>query len=53
MCIVWKLTSWRKLISAVGTPYDTMQEVIGTMGDEETRRASLIGNGVLYDEVHC
>ncbi len=40
-----------KLISAVGTPYDTMQEVIGTMGDEETRRASLIGNGVLYDEV--
>lgn len=40
-----------KLISAVGTPYDTMQEVIGTMGDEETRHASLIGNGVLYDEV--
>lgn len=40
-----------KLISAVGTPYDTMQEVIGTMGDEETRRTSLIGNGVLYDEV--
>lgn len=40
-----------KLISAVGTPYDTMQEVIGTMGDEETRRVSLIGNGVLYDEV--
>ena len=40
-----------KLISAVGTPYDTMQEVIGTMGDEKTRRASLIGNGVLYDEV--
>lgn len=40
-----------KLISAVGTPYDTMQEVIGIMGDEETRRASLIGNGVLYDEV--
>lgn len=40
-----------KLISAVGTPYDTMQEVIGTMGDDETRRSSLIGNGVLYDEV--
>ena len=40
-----------KLLSAVGTPYDTMQEVIGTMGDEETRRSSLIGNGVLYDEV--
>ena len=40
-----------KLVSVVGTPYDTMQEVIGTMGDEETRRSSLIGNGVLYDEV--
>lgn len=40
-----------KLLSAVGTPYDTMQEVIGTMGDDETRRSSLIGNGVLYDEV--
>lgn len=40
-----------KLLSAVGTPYDTMQEVIGTMGDEETGRSSLIGNGVLYDEV--
>ena len=40
-----------KLLSAVGSPYDTMQEVIGTAGDEETRRSSLLGNGVLYDEV--
>lgn len=40
-----------KLLSVAGTPYDTMQEVIGVMGDEETRRASLIGHGVLYDEV--
>ncbi len=40
-----------KLISVTGTPYDTMQEVIGTMGDEETKRASLMGNGVIYDEV--
>ena len=40
-----------KLISAVGTPYDTMLEVIGTQGDDETKRSSLIGNGVLYDEV--
>lgn len=40
-----------KLLSVAGAPYDTMQEVIGTMGDEETRRSSLIGNGVLYDEV--
>ena len=37
-----------KLVSVVGTPYDTMQEVIGTRGD---KRASLIGHGVLYDEI--
>ena len=40
-----------KLLSAAGTPYDTMQEVIGTAGDEITREDSLIGNGVMYDEV--
>ena len=40
-----------KLLSVAGAPYDTMQEVIGTAGDEETKRASLIGNGILYDEV--
>ena len=40
-----------KLISIAGEPYDTMQEVIGTMGDEETKRSSLIGNGVIYEEV--
>lgn len=40
-----------KLLSVAGIPYDTMQEVIGTMGDEETKNSSLIGNGVLYDEV--
>lgn len=40
-----------KLISVAGTPYDTMREVIGTAGDEETRRSSLIGYGVKYDEV--
>ncbi len=40
-----------KLLSVAGAPYDTMQEVIGTMGDEETKRASLIGNGILYEEV--
>ena len=40
-----------KLISVAGAPYDTMQEVIGTAGDEETKRSSLIGQGVLYDEV--
>ncbi len=37
-----------KLISVAGAPYDTMQEVIGTRGDV---RASLIGHGVLYEEV--
>lgn len=37
-----------KLISVAGAPYDTMQEVIGTRGD---RRASLIGHGVLYEEI--
>jgi len=45
------LKSGDKLLSIAGAPYDTMQEVIGTMGDEETKRSSLIGNGVIYDEV--
>ena len=40
-----------KLISVAGAPYHTMQEVIGTMGDEETKRSSLIGNGIFYEEV--
>ena len=40
-----------KLLSVAGAPYDTMQEVIGTAGDEETKRASLIGYGIEYDEV--
>ena len=40
-----------KLLSVAGAPYDTMQEVIGTAGDKETKRSSLIGYGILYDEV--
>ena len=40
-----------KLVSLVGSPYDTMQEVIGTMGDEETKEDSLIAHGIIYDEV--
>ena len=40
-----------KLISVAGTPYDTMREVIGLTGDELSKRNSLIGNGILYDEV--
>ena len=38
-------------MSLTGTPYDTMQEVIGTAGDDETKEDSLIGHGVLYDEL--
>ncbi len=45
------LRAGNKLISVAGAPYDTMQEVIGTAGDSETKRSSLIGNGILYDEV--
>ena len=37
-----------KLVSVVGTPYDTMEEVIGTRGN---KRASLMGHGVLYEEI--
>lgn len=40
-----------KLISVVGAPYDTMQEVIGVLGDDETREDSLIAHGIIYDEV--
>ena len=50
-CLFGNLKCNDKLVSVAGTPYDTMQEVIGTAGDEETRRCSLIGNGVLYDEI--
>lgn len=37
-----------KLVSVVGKPYDTMEEVIGTRGNY---RASLMGHGVLYEEI--
>ena len=37
-----------KLVSVVGTPYDTLEEVIGTRGNY---RASLMGHGVLYEEI--
>lgn len=45
------LKSGDKLLSVAGAPYDTMQEVIGTMGDKITKESSLIGSGVLYEEV--
>ena len=40
-----------KLISVAGTPYDTMREVIGLTGCELSKKNSLIGNGILYDEI--
>ena len=50
-CLFGNLKYEDKLISVAGAPYDTMQEVIGTAGDDLTKEDSLIGNGVLYDEV--
>ena len=40
-----------KLISVAGTPYDTMREVLGLTGCELSKKNSLIGNGILYDEI--
>ena len=50
-CLFGNLKNGDKLLSAAGAPYDTMQEVIGISGDNETKEDSLIGHGVLYDEV--
>lgn len=51
-CVLFgNLRPYDKLVSIAGEPYDTMQEVIGTMGDEETKEDSLIANGIIYDEV--
>ena len=50
-CLFGNLKYGDKLISVAGAPYDTMQEVIGTAGDDLTKEDSLIGNGVLYDGV--
>lgn len=47
-CLFGNLRYGEKLVSVAGAPYDTMEEVIGTRGD---RRASLIGHGVLYEEI--
>lgn len=47
-CLFGNLRHGDKLISVAGAPYDTMEEVIGTRGD---RRASLMGHGVLYEEL--
>ena len=51
-CVLFgNLRPGNKLISVAGAPYDTMQEVIGTLGEDEIREDSLIAHGVLYDEV--
>ncbi len=51
-CVLFgNLRPSNKLISVAGAPYDTMQEVIGTLGEDEIREDSLIAHGVLYDEV--
>lgn len=50
-CLFGNLRPGNKLISVVGSPYDTMQEVIGTAGDDETKEDSLIAHGIIYDEV--
>ena len=47
-CLFGNLRTGEKLVSIAGAPYDTMQEVIGTRGD---KRASLMGHGVLYEEI--
>lgn len=47
-CLFGNLRAGEKLISVAGTPYDTMEEVIGKRGD---KRASLMGHGVLYEEI--
>ena len=47
-CLMGNLRYGEKLISVAGAPYDTMEEVIGTRGD---KRASLMGHGVLYEEI--
>ncbi|MDD3435920.1 MAG: methionine gamma-lyase family protein [Candidatus Gastranaerophilales bacterium] len=47
-CLFGNLRHGEKLVSVAGAPYDTMEEVIGTRGD---KRASLIGHGVIYEEI--
>lgn len=50
-CLFGCLRPGDKLISVAGAPYDTMQEVIGTAGDDATKEDSLIAHGVLYEEI--
>ncbi len=50
-CLFGNLRPGDKLVSVAGAPYDTMQEVIGTAGDDITKEDSLIAHGVEYEEV--
>lgn len=48
-CVLFgNLRSGDKLVSVIGAPYDTMEEVIGTRGNQ---KASLKGHGVDYEEI--
>ena len=48
-CLFGNLRYGEKLISVAGSPYDTMEEVIGIRGEEGT--GSLKDFGVKYEEV--
>ena len=51
-CLMGNLRHGEKLISVAGAPYDTMEEVIGKrVGKGGDQRASLMGYGVLYEEI--
>ena len=51
-CLMGVLRYGEKLVSVAGAPYDTMEEVIGKRGNKwGDKRASLIGHGVLYEEI--
>ncbi len=50
-CLYGNLRPKDKLISVAGTPYDTMLEVIGTAGTDETKADSLIAHGIAYEEI--
>ncbi|MGN0014038.1 MAG: aminotransferase class I/II-fold pyridoxal phosphate-dependent enzyme [Candidatus Gastranaerophilaceae bacterium] len=47
-CLFGCLRHGDKLLSVAGSPYDTMEEVIGKRGDY---KQSLMGHGISYDEV--
>jgi len=47
-CLFGNLRYGDKLVSVAGAPYDTMESVIGK---HNPARESLIGHGVLYDEI--